>query len=56
MCKDISLAAQQFSPRASAYVNSAVHAAGEDLEALKAFVAERGLARVLEILVAAAGM
>ena len=43
------LAAQQFSPRAAAYVTSAVHAAGEDLEALKAFLTGQGFGRVLDL-------
>ena len=46
---DESLAAKQFSPRASAYVSSAVHAAGEDLEALKVFVSAHKFARVLDL-------
>ncbi|MDR3526506.1 MAG: class I SAM-dependent methyltransferase, partial [Rhizomicrobium sp.] len=49
MSEDTSLAASQFSPRAAAYVTSAVHAAGEDLEALKAFVAGKNFARVLDL-------
>jgi SAM-dependent methyltransferase len=44
-----SLAHKQFSPRAAAYVQSAVHAAGEDLEELKAFVSGRGFATALDL-------
>ncbi|GAA0544780.1 SAM-dependent methyltransferase [Rhizomicrobium palustre] len=43
------LASRQFSPRAAAYVSSAVHAAGADLEALKSFVTAQGFARVLDL-------
>jgi ubiquinone/menaquinone biosynthesis C-methylase UbiE len=44
-----SLAERQFSPRAAAYVASAVHATGEDLDELKAFVADRGFATALDL-------
>ncbi len=44
-----SLADRQFSPRAAAYVASAVHAAGEDLEELKAVVAAQALGRGLDL-------
>jgi ubiquinone/menaquinone biosynthesis C-methylase UbiE len=44
-----SLAEKQFSPRAAAYVQSAVHAAGEDLDALKAFVSGRGIGTALDL-------
>ncbi len=44
-----SLADRQFSPRAAAYVASLVHAAGEDLDELKAFVAEKGFAAALDL-------
>jgi SAM-dependent methyltransferase len=44
-----SLAERQFSPRAAAYVASAVHATGEDLDELKAFVAGRGFATALDL-------
>lgn len=43
------LVSDQFSPQAAAYVTSAVHAAGEDLEALKAFAAECRFGRVLDL-------
>ena len=43
------LAARQFGPRASAYVTSAVHAAGEDLDALKIFVSGQSFGRVLDL-------
>ncbi len=46
---DDSLASKQFSPRASAYVTSAVHAAGEDLEALKTFIAAQTFGHVLDL-------
>lgn len=39
----------QFGPRARAYVESAVHAAGEDLTALEAIVRERRPARALDL-------
>ncbi|MDE1937703.1 MAG: methyltransferase domain-containing protein [Alphaproteobacteria bacterium] len=44
-----SLVSEQFSPRAAAYVTSAVHAKGEDLETLAAFARGRGLARALDL-------
>jgi SAM-dependent methyltransferase len=44
-----SLADKQFSPRAAAYVQSAVHASGEDLEELKAFVSGRGIGAALDL-------
>jgi SAM-dependent methyltransferase len=43
------LTSRQFGPRAEAYVASAVHAAGEDLEALKRFAAEHRFSRVLDL-------
>lgn len=43
------LAARQFGPRASAYVASAAHASGEDLDALKAFAAEQSFGRALDL-------
>ena len=49
MTDDRSLAARQFGPRASAYVSSTVHAAGEDLDALKIFVRGKNFARVLDL-------
>ena len=39
----------QFGPRARAYVESAVHATGEDLEALEAIVRQRRPARALDL-------
>lgn len=39
----------QFGPRASAYVQSAVHAAGEDLDALEAVVQRAAPARAIDI-------
>jgi SAM-dependent methyltransferase len=44
-----SLVAGQFGPRAAAYVASAVHSQGEDLEALTAVVAGHAKARVLDL-------
>ena len=44
-----SLVAGQFGPRAAAYVNSAVHSQGEDLEALTQVVAGQTQARVLDL-------
>jgi SAM-dependent methyltransferase len=44
-----SLVAEQFGPRAAAYVNSAVHSQGEDLEALTAVVTGQAQARVLDL-------
>jgi SAM-dependent methyltransferase len=44
-----SLVARQFGPRADAYVQSAVHASGADLDELKAFVAGKSFARVLDL-------
>ena len=43
------LVSEQFGPRASAYVASAVHAQGEDLNELAAFARDRGLARALDL-------
>lgn len=43
------LVSEQFSPRAAAYVASAVHAQGEDLNELAAFARGRGLARALDL-------
>ena len=39
----------QFGPRANAYVSSAVHAAGEDLDALEAIVRRIRPARALDL-------
>jgi SAM-dependent methyltransferase len=44
-----SLADKQFSPRAAAYVQSAVHASGEDLEELKTFAGGRTIAAALDL-------
>lgn len=44
-----SLAERQFSPRAAAYVASAVHAAGEDLDQLRSFAAAHRFARALDL-------
>lgn len=44
-----SLVARQFGPRAAAYVASAVHAQGEDLQQLAALLAGAGEARVLDL-------
>jgi len=44
-----SLVAEQFGPRAAAYVASAVHSQGEDLEALTDVVAGHAKARVLDL-------
>jgi Methylase involved in ubiquinone/menaquinone biosynthesis len=49
MSDDHTLAASQFGPRAHAYVTSAVHAAGEDLDALRAFAAAKAFDRVLDL-------
>lgn len=43
------LVANQFGPRAAAYVTSAVHAKGEDLDELAAFAADGGFARALDL-------
>ena len=43
------LVAGQFGPRANAYVESAVHARGEDLAALEAIVAKTAPARALDL-------
>jgi ubiquinone/menaquinone biosynthesis C-methylase UbiE len=43
------LVANQFGPRADAYIQSAVHAAGADLDALRAFVQTQRFARVLDL-------
>lgn len=43
------LVAQQFGPQANAYVTSAVHARGEDLEALGAFLEGHKAARLLDL-------
>jgi SAM-dependent methyltransferase len=43
------LVESQFSPRAAAYVTSAVHAQGEDLQQLAELVGERPGARVLDL-------
>jgi len=42
-------AAQSYAPRASAYVTSAVHAGGADLDQMEALLAGRGLGRVLDL-------
>lgn len=44
-----SLAEQQFGPRAQAYVNSAVHAGGADLEQLADIAARQPRSRVLDL-------
>ena len=44
-----SLVARQFGPRAAAYVASAVHAQGEDLEELKTFAAAQRFDRALDL-------
>jgi len=44
-----SLVTRQFGPRAAAYVESSVHAQGEDLEDLKAFAGARRFARALDL-------
>lgn len=44
-----SLVSQQFGPRAAAYVASAVHAQGEDLAQMRALLAGRKTARVLDL-------
>ena len=44
-----SLVAKQFGPRAAAYVASAVHAKGEDLDALSAFAQKGGFAAALDL-------
>ena len=44
-----SLVSDQFSPQAAAYVTSAVHADGEDLQALAQIVAGHGKARALDL-------
>ena len=44
-----SLVRDQFSPQAAAYVTSAVHAEGEDLEALASLIAGHGKARALDL-------
>jgi len=43
------LVANQFGPRADAYIQSAVHAAGADLDALRAFVQAQRFERVLDL-------
>lgn len=43
------LVAEQFGPRAAAYVNSAVHSQGADLEALTGVVQGQAQARVLDL-------
>jgi len=43
------LVAEQFGPRAAAYVNSAVHSQGEDLEALTGIVKGQAKARALDL-------
>lgn len=43
------LVEDQFGPRANAYVQSAVHAAGEDLDALEAIAARSAPARALDL-------
>ena len=43
------LVANQFGPRADAYIQSAVHAAGADLDALRAFVQTQRFERVLDL-------
>ena len=43
------LVEKQFGPRAAAYVASAVHAQGEDLDALAAFAAPRRFGRALDL-------
>ncbi len=43
------LVAKQFSPRAAAYVQSAVHAQGEDLNELGAFAKQNKFARALDL-------
>ena len=43
------IVATQFGPRAAAYVQSAVHAAGEDLDALEAIVRKQAPARALDL-------
>jgi SAM-dependent methyltransferase len=49
MSKEQPLTTRQFGPRAAAYVESAVHAAGEDLEALKRFAGAKRFKRVLDL-------
>jgi SAM-dependent methyltransferase len=44
-----SLVAKQFGPRAAAYVTSAVHARGEDLDALAAFARTAKFGRALDL-------
>jgi ubiquinone/menaquinone biosynthesis C-methylase UbiE len=44
-----SLVARQYDPRAAAYVTSAVHAAGPDLDQIEAFAAARPGARALDL-------
>ena len=44
-----SLVAEQFGPRAAAYVTSAVHSQGEDLDALDGIVAGHDKAKVLDL-------
>ena len=43
------IVANQFGPRAAAYVQSAVHAAGEDLDALEAIVRQHAPTRALDL-------
>ena len=45
---------RQFSPQATAYLNSAVHAQGEDLRQMAAIAAAQPGARVLDLAAAAA--
>jgi len=49
MTQPESLASRQFSPRAAAYVASAVHARGEDLDALKRLAKAHGFSRALDL-------
>src|SRR5215469_2020727 len=44
-----SLVAEQFGPRAAAYVSSAVHSQGEDLDALVGVVSRHDKATVLDL-------
>ena len=43
------LVSKQFSPRAAAYVQSAVHAQGEDLKELAEFASANRFARTLDL-------
>jgi SAM-dependent methyltransferase len=49
MAGDNSLVAKQFGPRAAAYVASAVHAKGEDLDELAAFARAHNFGRALDL-------